>query len=158
VGTASDRKVDTKRSKRRVIGAPKFYFADVGVVNQRARRGKLERGGELFGKAFDNWVFHELSAYNAYSETFAALSYWRLASGIEVDFIVGTMEVAIEAKARSRIGSDDLKGLRALIDDHPRVRRRCIVCLETKRRRTDDGIDVLPVDAFVEELASGRLF
>lgn len=68
------------------------------------------------------------------------------------------MEVAIEAKARSRISADDLKGLRALIEDHPRVRRRYIVCLETKRRRTDDGIDVLPVDAFVEELTGGRLF
>jgi len=148
----------TKRPKRRVIAAPKFYFTDVGVVNHLARRGKLERGGELFGKAFENWVFHELSAHNAYREIFAELSYWRLASGTEVDFIVGQMEVAIEAKARARIGADDLKGLRALVEDHPRVRRRCIVCLEAKPRRTDDGIDVLPVDAFVEEVAGGRLF
>ena len=37
-------------------------------------------------------------------------------------------------------------------------RRRCIVCLEPKRRRTDDGINVLPVDAFIEDLAGGRLF
>jgi predicted AAA+ superfamily ATPase len=30
-----------KRPKRRVIGAPKFSFADVGVVNRLARRGEL---------------------------------------------------------------------------------------------------------------------
>jgi uncharacterized protein len=28
----------TKRPKRRIIAAPKFYFADVGVVNYLARR------------------------------------------------------------------------------------------------------------------------
>jgi uncharacterized protein len=33
-----------KRPKRRVIQAPKFYFADVGVVNQLARRGRIEPG------------------------------------------------------------------------------------------------------------------
>lgn len=43
----------TRRPKRRVIGAPKFYFADVGVVNVLARRGLIEPGGELFGKAFE---------------------------------------------------------------------------------------------------------
>jgi predicted AAA+ superfamily ATPase len=147
----------TKRPKRRVIGAPKFYFSDVGVVNHLAKRGKIEPGGELFGKAFDNWVFHELVAYNAYSETFAPLAYWRLASGIEVDFIVGNMEVAIEAKARARIGDADLKGLRSLVLDHPKV-RRYIVSLESKRWRTDDGIDVLPAQVFVAELVAGRLF
>ncbi|MGH7820250.1 MAG: ATP-binding protein, partial [Candidatus Binatia bacterium] len=92
----------TKRPKRRVIAAPKFYFADVGVVNHLARRGTLERGSELYGKAFENWLFHELAAHNAYADAFARLSYWRLASGIEVDFIVDDMRVAIEAKATTK--------------------------------------------------------
>ena len=52
-----------KRRKRRLIGSPKFYFADVGVVNRLARRGALSPGSELYGKAFENWVFHELSAF-----------------------------------------------------------------------------------------------
>ena len=56
-----------KRPKRRVIGAPKLYFSDVGVVNCLAKRGKLEPGSELFGKAFENWLFHELCAHRAYS-------------------------------------------------------------------------------------------
>lgn len=146
----------TKRAKRRVIGAPKFFFADVGVVNQLCRRGPIERGGELYGKAFENWVFHELLAANAYGEHDAQLSYWRLASGIEVDFIVGEMRVAIEAKAAAKVSDSHLKGLRALVVDHPRV-RRYVVCLESMPRRTDDGIHVLSIDAFVAELAAGTL-
>jgi predicted AAA+ superfamily ATPase len=143
----------TKRPKRRVVAAPKFYFSDVGVVNHLARRGELQPGGELFGKAFENWVFHELAAANAYLEAGAELHYWRLASGIEVDFIIGNMAVAIEAKASARITSDHLSGLRHLRQDHPRV-RRIVVCLESRRRITDDGIEVLPVRAFIDELAA----
>ncbi len=143
----------TKRPKRRVVGAPKFYFSDVGVVNHLARRGAMQPGGELFGKAFENWVLHELVAHNAYHETRAELSYWRLASGIEVDFIIGNMAVAIEAKATARITTDHLKGLRHLHQDHPRARRK-VVCLEPRRRTTDDGIEILPVRAFIEDMGT----
>jgi predicted AAA+ superfamily ATPase len=134
-----------------VVAAPKFYFSDVGVVNHLAKRGTMQPGGELFGKAFENWVFHELVAANAYQETGMELHYWRLASGIEVDFVIGNMAVAIEAKATARITSAHFTGLRHLHQDHPRV-RRIVVCLESKRRTTDDGIEVLPVKAFIDEL------
>ena len=148
----------TKRPKRRVIASPKFYFADVGVVNFLARRGRLEARSELFGKAFENWVFHELTAWNAYHAGFATLSYWRLTSGMEVDFVVNDLEVAIEAKATARVDSDDLKALRALVEDHPRVRQRIVVCLEPRPRRTDDGILVLPYRDFCARLEAEKLF
>jgi predicted AAA+ superfamily ATPase len=148
----------TKRPKRRVIAAPKFYFADVGVVNHLARRGSLHAGGELYGKAFENWVFHELTAHNAYHEAFARLSYWRLASGIEVDFVVNDMQVAIEAKAAARVAADHFKGLRNLAQDHPRIGERVVVCLEPKSRRTEDGILVLPAAELPERLRAGDLF
>ncbi len=145
----------TRRPKRRVVAAPKFYFSDVGVVNHLARRGRMQPGGELFGKAFENWVLHELLAFNGYHERLADIWYWRLASGIEVDFIIGDMRVAIEAKSSARITSDHLKGLRHLHDDHPKA-RRVVVCLEPKRRMTDDGVEILPASVFTAEL--GRLF
>ncbi|MBI2528207.1 MAG: ATP-binding protein [Candidatus Rokubacteria bacterium] len=148
----------TRRPKRRVIGAPKFYFADTGVVNHLARRGELHRGSELYGKAFENWVFHELSAHNAYAERFATLSHWRVASGIEVDFVVNDMQLAIEAKATARITADHLKGLRSLARDHPRLKRRVVVCLEAKSRRTEDGILILGAGDFTEQLDAGNLF
>ena len=50
-----------RRRKRRLIRAPKFYFADVRVVNRLTRRGELAPGAQLYGKAFENAVFHELS-------------------------------------------------------------------------------------------------
>jgi predicted AAA+ superfamily ATPase len=147
-----------KRAKRRVIGSPKFYFVDVGVVNRLARRGEILPGSELHGKAFENWVFHELSSYNSYREAGQLLSYWRLASGIEVDFIVGRMQVAIEAKSTARVTSDHLKGLRALIQDHAGLRRRIVVSREPRARKTEDDIEILSVPAFLRRLWDGDLF
>ena len=146
-----------KRAKRRVVHAPKFYFADVGIVNRLARRGVLTPGSELYGKAFENWVFHELSAYIAYREVAVELSYWRLAGGTEVDFVVGDGLVAVEAKAGARIANRHLKGLRSFAQDHPEVARRVLVCLEPRPRRTEDGIDVLPAEDFAARLWRGEL-
>src|SRR5678816_2693040 len=89
-----------------------------------------DSGGELYGNAFENWVFHELRAAITYQESSSELSYWRLASGIEVDFVIDHVRIAIEAKASSKITGDHLKGLRAIAVDHPKVERRLVVCLE----------------------------
>lgn len=94
-------------------------------------------------------MFHELTAANAYRDRPSDLSYWRLASGIEVDFVIGDLRVGLEAKATRRITDDHLRGLRHLRQDHPRV-KLAIVCLEPKRRRTTDGIDIMPVADFVD--------
>ena len=146
-----------KRPKRRVIQAPKFYFTDTGVVNFLAKRRNLEPGSELFGKAFESWCFHELCAYNRYQGVGAELHYWRLASGIEVDFVAQDLHLAVEAKASRKVTSDHLKGLRQLVEDHPKVGRRCLVCLESKPFRTPDGIEILPAADFVQRLWEGAL-
>jgi hypothetical protein len=61
------------------------------------------------------------------------------------------MVVAVEAKATAKVTAAHVKGLRHVHQEHPRA-RRVVVCLEPRRRRTDDGIEILPVKAFVEEL------
>lgn len=146
-----------RRQKRRVLVAPKFYFADVGVVNHLAHRGKLVPKSELYGKAFQNWVHHELTAHISYRETYSELSYWKLTTGTEVDFIVGDMQVAIEAKATATVTDRHLSGLRELKVDHPNVGDRYVVSLEPRARRTSDGIYIMPASDFVALLSTGDL-
>lgn len=147
----------SKRPKRRLVQSPKFYFADVGVVNLLAKRGALQPGSELFGKAFENWVLHELAAHVSYDGARHELAYWRLTGGTEVDVVVDDIAFAIEAKSSARVTDDHMKGLRELAKDHPRVKRRIVVCLEERARRTDDGIEILPFARFTERLWSGDL-
>ncbi len=147
----------TKRPKRRVIQAPKFYFADVGVVNHLARRGPLEPGSELFGKALENYLCHELTAYREYRDRPWDLHYWRLASGIEVDFVTSDLGVAIEVKSTRQAGDHHLSGLRAIAVDQRQLGRRLLVCLEPRRRVTADGIEIVPVPTFVKQLWNDEL-
>lgn len=147
-----------KRPKRRVAASAKFYFSDVGIVNFLAKRGTVEQGSELFGKAFENWCFHELNACNMYNEAFAEFHYWRLAGGTEVDFIINDMEIAIESKATQNVTVKHLKGLRSLKADHSDIKRRLVVCCEDRPRTTDDGIEIVPAADFTEMLWSGALF
>ena len=128
------------------------------VLPKVAKRGDIQPGSELYGKAFENWVFHELTAYNAYRELDCEFSYWRLASGIEVDFVVNHCQVAIEAKASRMVHDGHLKGLRELGKDKPRVERRIVVSLDPKQRKTVDGIEVLPALEFVSQLWAGVFF
>lgn len=141
-----------KRPKRRVMHAPKFYFFDVGIVNFLSKRGTLKMGSPLFGKAFENWLFHEIISFLHYKEKREEITYWKLSSGIEVDFIIGDMKVAIEAKAREEIHSDHLKGLREIAKDYPHLKSRIIVSLVSRARKTEDGIWILPYQEFLKEL------
>ncbi|MBN2718936.1 MAG: ATP-binding protein [Deltaproteobacteria bacterium] len=147
-----------RRPKRRISVAPKFYFSDVGVVNVLTRRGHIATGTSDFGKAFENWVFHELNSYNLYRERFADIHYWRLSTGVEVDFIINHIDVAIEVKSSDRIHSGHLKGLIQLLEDHPETKRRVVVCSEPKYRQTSEGIDIMPFRYFLEALWNGDLF
>lgn len=144
-----------KRPKRRIIHAPKFYFNDVGVVNSLAKRGELVAGSSEFGKAFENWVFHELKAYSHYSEKYFDITYWKLTSGFEVDFIIGDMDCAIEVKSSAKIHGSHLKGLKELAKEH-KVEKSIIVSNE-KVSRKKDGILILSVEDFKEKLWSGKL-
>jgi uncharacterized protein len=147
-----------RRPKRRVVSSHKFYFSDVGIVNHLAKRGQIENGSELYGKAFENWVFHELNAYNTYKERFADFFYWQLSSGIEVDFIVNHIDLAIEVKSSKSIKSAHLKGLRQLLVDHPETKRCIVVSGESKSRMTEDKIEILSIKDFINQLWDGSLF
>lgn len=145
----------TARPKRRIVQAPKFYFRNVGIVNHEAKRGDLEPGTPHFGKAFENFVHHEIRACSHYTERHFDISYWKLSTGTEVDFILGDGEMAVECKGAARVHDGDLKGLRLFAEEHPEVRHRILVCLESRARLTDDGIRILPVADFVKGLWEG---
>lgn len=147
-----------KKNKRKLIQSPKFYFSDIAVVNVLLKRENLSPGSEIFGKAFENWVYHELVSYNSYKKKFWDLSYWRLSSGAaEVDFIVNDMECAIETKAKSKIKKDELNGLRELKKEQSKVKKMIVVSLVEQSRITEDEIEILSYQDFVDRLWSDSL-
>lgn len=140
-----------RRGTRKPIVSSKYYFFDAGVAG--ALQGRtVQRGTPEFGDAFETLLHHELLSHAEYVSG-EPLSFWRTTSGYEVDFIVGD-HTAVEAKGKTRVGPHDLRALRALADE-ARFKRRLCVCLEP-RRRTVDGIDILPLASFLDALWRGE--
>jgi predicted AAA+ superfamily ATPase len=144
------------KAKRRVILAPKFYFFDVGILGALARRGAIQPGSELFGRAFEHFIVMEVMAHGSYSGLLYPTAYWRTASQFEVDLILGDHEAAIEIKSTAQPGDNQLKGLRAFREDFT-VRKAILVCTAPRPRTTADGIDILPWEVFLQRLWGGDI-
>lgn len=145
-----------KRKKRRLVTSPKFYFFDLSPVIFLTRRQKVLPGSELFGRAFEHYLFMEITAHSAYSERFYPVSYWRTTSGFEVDFLLGDHEIAVEVKSTELAREPHLKGLRRFREEH-RVRRSLLVSLDPTPRQTTDRIEILPWRVFLEQLWDGEI-
>ena len=144
-----------KKAKRRVVLAPKFFFFDVGIANFLRKWNLAEPGTEVFGKAFEHFMYQELFAHCRYSDLNYHLAYWRTASGIKVDYILGDAEVAIEVKSVSVIQPRHLKGLGQFREEfNP---RKCIlVSLDPIARKVGD-IDLMHWKSFLEQLWNGMI-
>ena len=145
-----------KRQKRAVIGkASKFYLFDVGVAGHLCQRRIDEERGEQFGRALEHFIFMELSAHRSYRELHYDINFWRTKSGLEVDFILGDGEVAIEVKGSQRVDYADLAPLRTFMEEcKPRL--GIVVSNEKEKRKVGD-ILILPWRDFLISLWDDKL-
>ncbi|MFN8206628.1 MAG: DUF4143 domain-containing protein [Bacteroidales bacterium] len=144
-----------KKPKRRVIQAPKFYFFDLGIPNFLLKRNHLQWGSESIGKAFEHFIYQELIAHSHYSGLNYPIYYWRTASQIEVDFILGEGETAIEVKSTTEANNRHTKGLKYFSEEYPSA-QLLLVCNE-KHPRQAGNITILPWQLFLEKLWTGKL-
>ena len=145
-----------KRKKRRLITSPKFFFFDLAPVIHLSRRGAVQPGSELFGRAFEHFIWMEIIAHSSYSELFYPVSFWRTSSGIEVDFILGDHEISIEVKSTTLANDSHLKGLRRFKEEYS-MRRSILVSLDSTPRETIDQIEILPRKIFLAQLWEGKV-
>lgn len=134
-----------KRAKRKITVHPKFYLFDVGVYRAIRPRGPLDTPEEIDGAALETLVLQELRAAIDYGDLGYELSYWRTATGTEVDFVLyGERGLwAIEVKRAARLRDGDLAGLQAFRQDYPMARP--LVLYGGTRAYHEDGIEILPV-------------
>lgn len=146
-----------KTRKRRLVETAKFFLFDMGVANYlNPEAGPITEGSDLFGRAFEHFLLNEVRAYLSYRGLGRPLSFWRTSSGFEVDLIVGNLDPALEFKSLKRVRDDDLRGMRALLEEH-RVKRSIVVCREQSPRTTEDGIEIVPWQEFCRMLWAGEL-
>jgi len=144
-----------RKSRQIIIKAPKFYLFDVGVAGAVIKRHIPEERGESFGRAFEHFIFTEIVAHSSYKELDYGIYYWRTKSGLEVDFILGDGEVALEVKGKNHIETRDLRALIAFMDEFS-PKKALVVCNE-KEKRVHGKIEILPWRMFLEELWGGEI-
>ena len=137
--------VFTKRTKRRLVSHPKFYYFDVGVYLSIRPKGILDTTDELNGIAVESLFLQELRAINDYLQLGYELYYWRTSHGTEVDFIAyGEKKLlAFEVKSKKKISNKDLTGLKAFKTDYPMA--KCYVIHLGEHREYHGDIEVIPI-------------
>lgn len=145
-----------KSRKRRLIETAKFYFFDVGVVSSLLDLRSISQGTHEYGRAFEHFILQECWAYRHYSGKDFPISFWRTASGAEVDLIFGDAEVAIEVKSSENAGSSRTKGLHLFLEENV-SKKKIIVSRDPIPKKLDSGIHILPWKYFCERLWDGDI-
>ncbi len=145
-----------KRQNRQVISrTSKFYLFDVGVAGAITKRRVEQERGVDFGNAFEHFILMELTAYNSYHEVDFEINFWRTKSGLEVDFILGGGEVAIEVKGSGSIQNRELRPLKAFTEAFA-PRKSLVVCNE-KQERLVGKVRIIPWRKFLSDLWNGKI-
>lgn len=140
-----------KSRGRRLIETAKFYLFDVGLVRALSGMRLIQDGSDEWGRAFEHFLIEEIRAFLSYREKHYPLSYWRTSTGLEVDLIVGQLDLAVEFKASRQVDERHIKGLRALMSDQA-VREAIVVSQDTSIRELSGGVTVYPWREFCSKL------
>jgi len=149
-----------KKKRDLILSKPKFYLFDVGVANYLAKQPVTALQGENAGKSFEHYIFMELIAWVNMKKKRLDITYWRTKTGLEVDFILGDALAAIEVKISKQVHQQDLKGLIAFCEEHPKA-QAIVVSIDSRPRdlviNPDTTIHILPWDVFLTRLWEGTL-
>jgi len=144
-----------KKPKRRVIQAPKFFYFDLAIANHFLKRKSIEFGSEAFGHVFEHYIYHELYSHSMYTGLQYPISYWRTASQLEIDFVLGNNEVAIEVKGSQHINSRHIKGLNSFADEYE-VKKLILVSNDPFLRQMGQ-VTAIPWNIFLDMLWGGEI-
>lgn len=145
--------VFTKKSKKRLVSHPKFYFFDVGVYRTLRPMGPLDMPEEVQGVALETLFFQELKALNDYLNLGYKIFYWRTSNNIEVDFVLyGERGIrAFEIKRTGKISASMLKGLKSFLKDYPLS--KAYFFYGGKRQMYEGNIEIIPIENALKGLS-----
>jgi predicted AAA+ superfamily ATPase len=146
---------------------PKFYWFDAGVARGAAGLLNDEVDSIWHGCSLETLIFHELRVYNHVSGKNRRIFFYRTGGGSEIDFVVETKKktqtgkcriVCIEVKHSKKWDRKWEKPMRSLAADSKVKVEKMFGIYRGADRYYFDGIEVLPVNTFMEMLNNGEIF
>jgi predicted AAA+ superfamily ATPase len=116
---------------KRIVKSPKVYFVDPALsifLSGHLDKASLVRSREL-GNYFETMVFLHIRVLCEMMKPRAAINYWRITTGKEVDFVLehGKKLLALEVKMTGNPTVHDIKNLLLFIDEHPETVKGVLV-------------------------------
>ena len=143
-----------RKSSTRQIAHPKFYFFDSGVC--RALNGRLPYPAtpEERGPLLETWLLQEIRAYLDYRHLYYPVHFWKTHDGAEVDVFLEDSKgyLAIEIKSSRKWDRRFNRSLKRLPEVFGEGKVRCFGVFAGDRPADWDGINVLPIRDFLEQL------
>jgi len=137
-----------RTGRKRVLSTPRFFLFDAGVRTAAAsisfERGSVANAG---GSLLEHWVGIELIHRARYRGRGFKVSFWRTATGAEVDFVwEGPGEdLPIEVKWTARPTPSDARHIESFLDCYPeRAKRGLLVCRAEAREQLTDRVLAIP--------------
>jgi predicted AAA+ superfamily ATPase len=146
---------------------PKFFWVDAGIARAAAGllRDPVDRAWK--GASLETLIYHELRVYNSVTGKHRPLAYYRTAAGAEIDFVIEISKrqseqpahiVCLEVKLSTRWERRWEKAMRHL-HALSGIRVDKMIGIYTGERSYHfDGLDVWPVEVFLENLHQGKVF
>ncbi|PWU20507.1 MAG: ATPase [Bdellovibrio sp.] len=146
---------------------PKFYFFDSGVARACAGLIFEEVDSVWKGFALETQILHELRSYNSYRQRGKNFYYYKVANGIEVDFLVEIEKktlsrpqslLAIEVKLARQWDRRWSKSLNEFLERSERKVKRAIGVYTGATRLHHEKVEIFPVQDFMMKLSEGEFF
>ena len=140
---------------KRLVKSPKLCLNDTGLLTHLLgfSKDRLGRDPKQGGPLLENFVVAELRKQASWSKTRPELFHFRTQAGREVDIVLEDRSgriVGIEVKAGATLGSNDLKGMKALAEIAGKRFHRGILLYT--------GQDTIPFGSHIHALPISRLW
>ncbi len=146
---------------------PKFYWFDTGVARGAAGLLNDPVDSLWLGYALETYIFHELRVYNQVNQIHRQISYYRVHDNDEIDFVIEIQKamngrkakvILIEVKYAKKW---DAKWGKKMLDFKLSNKVEVLGMYGIYRgteRLNFVGVDIIPVNTFVELLYQGEIF
>lgn len=138
---------------KRLVKRPKVYFLDTGSLAYLLGVTRHEQllAGPAAGPLFEAAVLGQIHRLLVHRGEISRLSFWRTASGHEVDFVIedGNRLIPIEARLTATPTARDAAAIEAFQALFPgRAAKGYVVCLCRERVPLSRSVDAVPLGAF----------
>ena len=140
--------------RKRLVGKPKFYFFDPGVVRSLSRRLSVPLAPKTaaYGEAFEHFVLLEFIRLGSYFQPDYRFSFIRTVSDVEVDLVVERPNkplLCIEIKSAEIIDRMSIRSFIKVTKEIPNC--EAIVLSQDRFMKTFDHVNCYPWKQGIEE-------